>query len=42
MIYIIKDLDRVVVLTTNAREFSQDEFDGSTIIEDDVIPAAGG
>lgn len=41
MIYIIKDLDLVVVMTTNTRDFNQDTFDGSSIIENDVIPAAG-
>ena len=40
MIYIIKDLDLVVVLTTNTRDFTQDTFDGTSIVEDDVIPAA--
>jgi len=39
MIYIIKDLDLVVVMTTNTRDFAQDSFDGASIIEDDVIPA---
>lgn len=41
MIYIIKDLDLVVVMTTNTREFTQDSFNGLSIIEDDVLPAAG-
>jgi len=41
MIYIIKDLDLVVVLTTNTRDFAQDSFDGLSIIKDDVLPAAG-
>jgi CubicO group peptidase (beta-lactamase class C family) len=40
MIYIIKDLDLVVVMTTNTREFAQDSFDGLSVIEDDVLPAA--
>jgi CubicO group peptidase (beta-lactamase class C family) len=39
MIYIIKDLDLVVVMTTNTRDFSEDTFDGVSIIENDVIPA---
>ncbi|MBC7974874.1 MAG: serine hydrolase [Myxococcales bacterium] len=39
MIYIVKDLDLVVVMTTNTRDFAQDAFDGASIIEDDVIPA---
>jgi len=41
LIYIIKDLDLVVVLTTNTREFAQDTFTGLSIIEHDVLPAAG-
>jgi CubicO group peptidase (beta-lactamase class C family) len=41
MIYIVKDLDLVVVMTTNTRDFAQDSFDGLSIIEDDVLPAAG-
>jgi CubicO group peptidase (beta-lactamase class C family) len=40
MIYIIKDLDLVVVMTTNTRDFAQDSFDGLSIIEDHVLPAA--
>lgn len=40
MIYIVKDLDLVVVLTTNTRDFAEDEFTGESIIEDDVLPAA--
>ena len=40
MIYIIKDLDLVVVMTTNTREFAQDSFDGLSIIEDHVLPAS--
>jgi CubicO group peptidase (beta-lactamase class C family) len=40
MIFIIKDLDLVVVMTTNTREFNQDSFDGTSIIENNVIPAA--
>jgi CubicO group peptidase (beta-lactamase class C family) len=41
MIYIVKDLDLVVVMTTNTRDFTQDSFDGVSIIKDDVIPSAG-
>jgi CubicO group peptidase (beta-lactamase class C family) len=41
MIYIVEDLDLVVVLTTNTRDFAQDSFDGVSIIEDYVLPAAG-
>ena len=40
MVYIVKDLDLVVVMTTNTRDFAPDSFDGSTIVEDDVLPAA--
>jgi CubicO group peptidase (beta-lactamase class C family) len=40
MIYIVKDLDLVVVMTTNTRDFAQDSFDGLSIIEDHVLPAA--
>lgn len=39
MIFIIKDLDLVAVMTTNTHDFSQDLFDGVSIMEDDVIPA---
>jgi CubicO group peptidase (beta-lactamase class C family) len=41
MIYIVKDLDLVVVMTTNTRDFTQDSFNGLSIIEDHVLPAAG-
>jgi CubicO group peptidase (beta-lactamase class C family) len=41
MIYIIKDLDLVVVMTTNTRDFDQDTFNGESIIEKDVLPAVG-
>jgi CubicO group peptidase (beta-lactamase class C family) len=41
MIYIVEDLDLVVVMTTNTRDFDQDSFNGLSIIEDDVLPAAG-
>jgi len=37
MIYIVKDLDLVVVMTTNTRDFDQDSFDGLSIIEADVL-----
>jgi CubicO group peptidase (beta-lactamase class C family) len=40
MIYIIKDLDLVVVMTTNTRDFNEDTFDGVSIIQNNVIPAA--
>lgn len=40
MIYIIKDLDLVVVMTTNTRDFTPDSFTGLSIIEDYVLPAA--
>ncbi|BCB75206.1 hypothetical protein Pflav_016160 [Phytohabitans flavus] len=40
MVYIIKDLDLVVVMTTNTNDFTQDSFDGLSIIEHDVLPAA--
>jgi CubicO group peptidase (beta-lactamase class C family) len=39
MIYIVKDLDLVVVTTTNTRNFTQDSFNGLSIIEDYVLPA---
>jgi len=35
-----KDLNLVVVMTTNTHDFNQDSFDGTTIMEDDVLPAA--
>ena len=41
MIYIVEDLDLVVVLTTNTRDFAQESFDGVSIVKDDVLPAAG-
>jgi CubicO group peptidase (beta-lactamase class C family) len=41
MIFIIKDLDMVVVMTTDTSDPNQvDEFDGTEIIEANVIPAA--
>lgn len=39
MIYIVKDLNMVVVMTTNTHDFSQDTFDGTTVMSDDVLPA---
>jgi CubicO group peptidase (beta-lactamase class C family) len=41
MIYIVKDLDLVVVLTTNTRDYDQDTFTGESVVEDQVLPAAG-
>lgn len=41
MIYLVEDLDLVVVMTTNTRDFEQDSFNGLSIIEDEVLPAAG-
>jgi CubicO group peptidase (beta-lactamase class C family) len=41
MIFIVEDLDLVVVMTTNTRDFAEDSFDGVSIVEDDVLPAAG-
>lgn len=41
MVYIVKDLDLVVVMTTNTRDFDQDTFNGLQIIGRDVLPAAG-
>jgi len=40
MIYIIKDLDLVVVMTTNTHEFAEDSFNGLSIVENDILPAA--
>jgi CubicO group peptidase (beta-lactamase class C family) len=40
MIYIVKDLDLVVVMTTNTRDFDQDSFNGVSIMKDYVLPAA--
>jgi CubicO group peptidase (beta-lactamase class C family) len=39
MVYIVKDLDMVVVMTTNTHDFDQDDFDGTTVMQDDVLPA---
>jgi CubicO group peptidase (beta-lactamase class C family) len=41
MIYIVEDLDLVVVMTTNTRDFDQDSFNGLSVIENHVLPAAG-
>jgi CubicO group peptidase (beta-lactamase class C family) len=41
MMYVVKDLDLVVVMTTNTRDFTEDSFDGASIIEESVIPAVG-
>lgn len=41
MIYIVKDLDLVVVLTTNTRDYDQDSFTGESIVANHVLPAAG-
>jgi CubicO group peptidase (beta-lactamase class C family) len=41
MIYIVKDLDLVVVMTTNTRDFTQDSFNGLSVMRDHVLPAAG-
>jgi len=39
MVYIVKDLDLVVVLTTNTRgDDAQNSFDGLSIVEDYVLP----
>jgi hypothetical protein len=37
--YVTQDLDLVVVMTTNTGDFSQDSFDGLSLIEEDVLPA---
>src|SRR3954468_22022570 len=37
MIYIVKDLDLVVVMTTNTRDFDQDSFNGLPIVTHDVL-----
>jgi CubicO group peptidase (beta-lactamase class C family) len=39
MIYLVKELDLVVVLTTNTRDFAQDSFNGLSIVEKYVLPA---
>jgi CubicO group peptidase (beta-lactamase class C family) len=41
MIYIVEDLDLVVVLTTNTRDYDQDTFNGESIVANHVLPAAG-
>jgi CubicO group peptidase (beta-lactamase class C family) len=40
MVYVIKDLNMVVVMTTDTRDYDQDTFDGTSVMQDDVIPAA--
>ena len=40
MIFIVKDLAMVVVMTTNTRDFTQDTFDGTDVMEADILPAA--
>jgi CubicO group peptidase (beta-lactamase class C family) len=42
MVYIIEDLNMIVVMTTNTKDFDQDSFNGKRIVESYVIPAAGG
>jgi CubicO group peptidase (beta-lactamase class C family) len=42
MVYIIEDLNMIVVMTTNTKDFNQDSFNGKRIVESYVIPAAGG
>src|SRR5262249_10238671 len=39
MIYIVKDLNMVVVMTTNTHDFNQDTFDGTGVMQNDVLPA---
>jgi CubicO group peptidase (beta-lactamase class C family) len=41
MIFIVPDLDMVVVMTTNTRDFTDDTFDGTDVMDADVLPAAG-
>jgi CubicO group peptidase (beta-lactamase class C family) len=38
LVYVIPDLDLVIVMTTNTKDFSID-FDGATLVNDYVIPA---
>jgi CubicO group peptidase (beta-lactamase class C family) len=40
MVYIVKDLNMVVVMTTNTRDFTDDTFNGTDVMESDVLPAA--
>ncbi len=39
MIYIVPDLNLVVVFTTNTRNFSQDTFNGESVVRNYVIPS---
>jgi CubicO group peptidase (beta-lactamase class C family) len=39
MIYVVKDLDMVVVMTTNTRGTNPDTFHGTTIMQDSILPA---
>jgi CubicO group peptidase (beta-lactamase class C family) len=41
LVYVVKDLDLVVVMTTNTRDFTQDSFDGISIMKTDILPATG-
>ena len=38
LVYVIPELDLVVVMTTNTKDFSID-FDGAALVENYVIPA---
>jgi CubicO group peptidase (beta-lactamase class C family) len=40
MVYIVKDLNMVVVMTTNTRDFTEDTFDGTNTMKSNVLPAA--
>jgi CubicO group peptidase (beta-lactamase class C family) len=42
MVYIIEDLNMIVVMTTNTKDFNPDPFNGKHIVESYVIPAAKG
>lgn len=39
MIYIVKDLNMVVVMTTNTHDFNRDVFDGTDVMQNDILPA---
>ena len=39
MIYIVQDLNLVVVMTTNTHDFNQDTFDGTNVMQNDILPA---
>ena len=41
LVYVVRDLDLVVVFTTNTRDFAPD-YDGFDILRDHVIPAVDG